>query len=266
MNRYHRVPYLGRGLMFPWLVERRIEGQKVRLSHSRLIVSPSQAMRRLLIRNGVCPDKISLVPHGIEPLPHLPFEKTNGKRIRFGYIGSINRAKGFHILLEGLERIEPQDSCELHIFGAPQNPWDNEFFSKCMAGYSGKATINNHGYISHEKLADAFEMIDVLVLPSIYLEVFGLVILEALSAGRPVIVSKSGGPEEQVRDGVDGFVVERNDSKALAEAMQKFIDNPNLVLEMSNQIRPVKTIQQYVDEVEKIYDQLISSKNWITCR
>jgi glycosyltransferase involved in cell wall biosynthesis len=260
-DRYKRVPYIGRGLMFPWLIEKRIEGQNVRLNHSRFIISPSEAMRSLLIRNGVYSDKIFLVPHGIEPIPRLPLERMNGRRIRFGYIGSVNRAKGFHILLKALERIEPQHYCELHIFGGAQNPWDNKFFSKCMAGYSGKATITNHGYISHEKLVDAFKKIDILILPSIYLEVFGLVILEALSAGRPVIVSKSGGPEEIVRNGIDGFVVERNDSKALAGAMQKFIENPDLILEMSNQIRPVKTIQQYVDKVEEIYHYLISPKN-----
>jgi len=261
LNRYERIPYVGRGLMFPWLIEKRIEGQKIRLNHSRLIISPSEAMQSLLIRNGVRPDKVFVIPHGIEPLPRLPFERVNGRRVKFGYIGNVSRGKGFHILLEALEGIEPQDFCELHIFGGAQNPWDNKFFSKCMAGYSGKTVITNHGYIPHEKLVGAFEKIDILVLPSIYFEVFGLVVLEAFSAGRPVIVSQSRGPEEIVRNGVDGFVVERNDRKALAAAMQTFVENPNLIIEMSNQIRPVKTIQQYVDGIEKIYHQLISSKN-----
>jgi glycosyltransferase involved in cell wall biosynthesis len=93
------------------------------------------------------------------------------------------------------------------------------------------------------------------------MEAFGLVTVEAFSAGRPVIVANSGALPELVRNGVDGFIVERNNSKFLAEAMRKFIENPDLVAEMSRQIRPVKTIQEYVDEVEKIYDQLIFSKN-----
>jgi len=89
------------------------------------------------------------------------------------------------------------------------------------------------------------------------LEAFKIVVAEAFSAGRPVIVSKSGGPEELVRDGIAGFVVERNDSKSLEEAMQKFIDNPDLLHEMSKNIKPVKTISEYVDEVEEVYSSII---------
>jgi glycosyltransferase involved in cell wall biosynthesis len=260
-NRHKRIPYVARGLMYPWLIRKKIEGQSIRLNDSKFIISPSEAMRNLLIRNGVDPEKIFLMPHGVEPIARFPFENIDSRRIRFGYIGSVNRAKGFHILFQALEQISSQGNCELHIFGEPHNPWDYEFFEQSMAKYSGKASIFNHGYISHEELPNAFKEIDILILPSIYLEVFGLVILEAFSAGRPVIVSKSGGPAELVRDGVDGFVVERNNSKALAEAMQKFIDNPNLITQMSSRILPVKTIQQYVDEVERIYRHLISVHN-----
>jgi glycosyltransferase involved in cell wall biosynthesis len=260
-NRYKRIPYVVRGLMYPWLIEKRIEGQTIRLNDSNFIISPSEAMRNLLIGNGVDPEKIFLMPHGIEPIARLPFDKINSRQIGFGYVGSFNRAKGFHILLQALEQISSQDHCELHIFGGAQNPWGNKFVADCMAGYSGRAKIINHGYISHDELQNAFKEIDILVVPSIYLEVFGLVILEGFSAGRPVIVSKSGGPAELVRDGVDGFVVERNDSKALAMAMQKFIDNPDLITQMSSRILPVKTIQQYVDEVERVYRHLISAHN-----
>lgn len=257
LNKNNKNSYIGRGLMFPWLIEKRIESQRIRLFGSKFIISPSIAMTNLLIRNGVNSDKMFLVPHGIEPIPRLPLDRSAERKVRFGYIGSYNRGKGFHILLEALERVEPQDDCELHIFGGAQNPWDKKFIGECMARYSGKSRIIDHGYVSHDELPNAFKEIEVLVVPSIYLEVFGLVILEAFSAGRPVIVSKSGGPEELVRDSVTGFVVERNSSEALARAMQKIIDNPNRIHDMSQQITNVKTIHEYVDEMEKIYISLL---------
>jgi glycosyltransferase involved in cell wall biosynthesis len=238
-----------------------MEGDSVILHESKFIISPSQAMKELLIRNGVISTKIFLLPHGIEPLSRLPIYPLNGRPVRFGFIGSVGLTKGLHVLVNALELISPQENCELHIYGGAIAQSNNDYFSKCLRNYNGKAKIINHGFIPHNKLYEAYKNIDILVVPSIYLEVFGLVILEAFSAGRPVIVSKSGSPAELVRDGVDGFVVERNDSKALAKAMHKFIDNPNLITQMSRRILPVKTIQQYVDEVERIYRQLISAHN-----
>ena len=261
LNRYEKIPYLGRGLMFPWLVEKRMEGQRVLLRESQSIISPSRAMKRLLLRNNVPEKKIFLLPHGIEPLEWSPVEKLNDRPIRFGYIGRIDYAKGFHILLQAIEKMPSAINCELHIFGDAQNEWDKKYFIDSLSRYKGKARIYNYGYISNDKLLDAYKKIDILVVPSIYLEVFGLVILEGFSAGRPMIVSKSGGPEELVRDGVDGFVVERNNADVLADAMQRFVDNPELTARMAQQIPHVRTIQEHVDEVEKIYLSLCFKTN-----
>jgi len=257
LDKYKKVPYVMRGLIYPWWVEKRMEGQQVLLKKSQFIISPSNAMKELLIRNGVPPEKLFLVPHGIEPLQPIPIETFEKRKIRFGYIGSVDRAKGFHVLLEAIERLSRQERCELYVFGEAQNPWDKEYMKKSFNIYKGKSKIITHGYLDHTKISEAFKQIDVLVVPSIYLEVFGLVVLEAFSAGRPVIVTKSGGPDELVRNGIDGFIVERNDNKSLSEAMQKFIDNPELIIEMSKKIPHVKTIEEYVDEIENLYFQMI---------
>ena len=102
--------------------------------------------------------------------------------------------------------------------------------------------------------------IDVLVLPSILLEVFGLVVVEAVSAGRPVIVSDSCGVGEVVRHGVDGLIVERNNVEALAAAMRDLIASPEKILAMAARIRPVRTLAEHVDELEGIYDLVINER------
>lgn len=261
LNRIRNLPYVGRGLIYPWLIEQLIESEKILLTQAQSFIAPSLAIKELLIRNGCDPSKVTLLPHGIEPLNNVPFEPFAGRLFRFGYIGRIDSSKGLHILLKAMESLSNGKFCELHIFGAARNPWDEEYRKRTLANYRGKAKVLDHGLIPPKKIKEAYQNIDVLVVPSILPEAFGLVVAEAFSAGRPVIVTNSGALQEVVRHGMDGFVVGRNDGKALAEAMQKFIENPNLVLEMSNQIRPVKTIQQYVDEMEKIYHQLISSRN-----
>ena len=65
-----------------------------------------------------------------------------------------------------------------------------------------------------------------LIQPS-YLESFGLTIIEAMAHSRPVIVAKSGGPEDIVIDGETGYLVEKNDEKAIAEKMIDIIENPD---------------------------------------
>lgn len=258
-NRRKDVPYVGRGLMYPYLIAERLKGQTVRLTKADSIISPSEAMKELMLRNGVPPEKVILLPHGILPLNILPIEQIENSRIRFGYIGRVDRAKGFHILVEALELISSQDRCELHIFGGAQSQWDREYMKECLRSYRGKSKILEHGHIPNDQLSSAFEQVDVLVLPSICIEVFGLAILEAFSSGRPVIVSKSGGPTELVRHGIDGFVVERNDSEALAEAMQKFIDDPGIIHSMAKQLPHVKTMSEYVDEIKEVYSLVIDN-------
>jgi len=262
LNNVKRLPYVGRGLIYPWLIEQSISAKKGLLEDARLFIAPSMAVRELLIRNGCKAEKITLVPHGIEPLHKLPIEKIDGRPIRFGYLGRIDPSKGLHILLRAAELLSDGALCELHIFGATRNPWDEEYYKRTLARYRGKTKVLTHGLIPHDKLSGSFAKIDILVVPSLLPEAFGLVVQESFFAGRPVIVTNSGALLESVRNGVDGFVVERNNSKALAEGMQKFIENPKLVIEMTNQIPSVTTIQEHVNEVEKIYYRLIASKKY----
>jgi len=258
LNHVKRLPYLGRGLMFPWLIEQKLENCSVLMKESQGIIAPSRAMKELLIRNNAVPEKVFHIPHGIKPMKRFPVDNADGRKIRFGYVGRIDRAKGFHILAEALEILsDAGEKAELHIFGGAQNPWDKEYQIQVLASYRGTIQIIDHGYIENDRLSEIYRSIDVLVFPSICFEVFGLVILEAFSAGRPVIVTKSGGPEEIVEDGIDGFIVDRNCSKSLARAIQRFIDDPALIVKMAKHIPHVRTIQEHVDDVESMYYQLI---------
>lgn len=257
-NNSKNLSYIQRGLIYPWLIEQTIAAEKIVLEHAQVIISPSLTIRDLLIRNGCDPQKIVVIPHGIEPIKRFPLGDIKNRPVRFGYIGRIDPSKGLHIMLEASELLIDGSLCEMHIFGAARNPWHEEYRKKTLSEYRGKSKIFDYGLIPHNKLSDAFAKIDVLIVPSILPEAFGLVVAEAFSAGRPVIVFNSGALPEQVRDGIDGFIVDRNDSKSLAEAMQKLIDNPSLIFEMSKQIPHVKTMEEYVDEIDGVYLRLHS--------
>ena len=74
----------------------------------------------------------------------------------------------------------------------------------------------------------------VYVLPSFYREGTPRSVLEAMSMGRPVITTDAPGCRETVEDGVSGFLVPARDAEALAGAMEKFIQNPELIGQMGH--------------------------------
>lgn len=77
-------------------------------------------------------------------------------------------------------------------------------------------------------VASVFDACDILVLPSVLPEPFGLVILEAMAAGRPVVANAHGGSIELIIDGVTGYLVEPNQRNDMADAIARLIENPDL--------------------------------------
>lgn len=253
------LEYLERGLIYPWLVEQSISIKKEMLEQAKVIVAPSRYMHDLLLRNGSPPEKIRLVPHGVEPLQPIAGGDRPTGTVRFGYVGRIDPGKGLHVLLEAARLLPDGAECEVHIFGATRNRWDEDYFQKALATYKGKSKVIHHGLVAPDRLAEAFERFDVLVVPSNLPESFGLVVLEAFSAGRPVIVADSGALPELVRHEMDGLIVARNNSAALAEAMIKFISNQISLAAMTLRIAPVRDVRQHTEDIESIYSQITAS-------
>jgi glycosyltransferase involved in cell wall biosynthesis len=255
LNRVPNPTYAGRALMYPWLVGRAIEGKRHAILHAARWIAPSRAIMELLVRNGTPPERISVIPHGIDPLRPTRIEGLGRRPIRFGYAGRIDRIKGLHVLFEAFGRL-PRGAAELHIAGSPQRDGERAYLAAAMATCPGRAGIRLHGTVPQEQLDRFYHDIDVLVLPTICLEVFGLVVLEAFSAGRPVIVSDCGGPADIVRDGVDGLVVARNDVSALERSMRQLVGDPDRILALAERIRLVRTLAEHVSDVETVYDDV----------
>jgi glycosyltransferase involved in cell wall biosynthesis len=222
------------------------------------MIAPSAWVRDLLVRNGRAPNAVAVIPHGITPLQRVPLEPLGRRPVRFGYLGRIDPAKGLHVLLQALEHIPDGRACELHVFGAARHPRDEAYRCDTVKRYRGSAQVVFHGLVDHEELSGAFAQIDVLVVPSLVPEAFGLVVLESFSAGRPVIVFPSGGLPELVRDGTDGFVLDGCDTGSLAEALRRFVEKPSLVAAMAASVPRVRTTREHVDDLTAFYAGVMS--------
>lgn len=254
------APYLLRGLAYPAFVEASLRDKSVVLDSSCSIVCPSRALADHLCLNGVSPERLKVIPHGVERVGAGAERRSERKAVAFGYVGMVNRAKGLHVLLRALETLSARETAELHVFGVAQHPWEQRYLTSALEAYRGSSRVVRHGLIPRERIAEIYAAIDVLVVPSLCFEVFGLVVLEAQSAGVPAIVSDSGGLTELVKDGETGFVAQRNNPAELAAAMRRFLDDRSLAPRMGARIGPVRTLQEHLDDLLEEYRRVMGKE------
>lgn len=247
LRRLPNIPFITPAMTTPLAVATKREEIAGLVRNVTMFVAPSMAVQELLVRNGVAPERTVVVPHGIKPFTRRPL--PDGHPLRFAYVGRIGREKGFHVLAEAFRRVS--GDCELHVLGQAHSKWDKRY----LRGIAVPPRVIFHGHLTGDALATTWAQCHVTALPTICLEVFGLVIPESFSLGRPVIVTDSGGPSELVHDGVDGFVVPPNDPSALAVAMQRFVDNSAFVRDFATRLPRVRTMLDNVTDLEQVYLQ-----------
>lgn len=245
LRRLPNIPFITPAMVTPLAVAEKREEIASLVRDVTLFVAPSAAAQQALVRNGVPRERTVVVAHGIKPLTRRPMPTS--PPLRFAYVARINRSKGFHVLLDAFQRLE--GNCELHVIGAAHKKSEKRY----LGDLTTPPRVVFHDHLTGDALAAAWAQCAVTVLPSICLEVFGLVIPESFSLGRPVIVTDCGGPAELVRNGEDGFVVPPNDTAALAAAMQRFVDAPFLSASMARRLPPARTMAQHVQDLERVY-------------
>lgn len=112
------------------------------------------------------------------------------------------------------------------------------------------------GRFEQDRIGEVLAGIDVLIVPSIWYENSPLVIKEAFAIRTPVIASNIGGMAELVTHNVDGLLFKQADSADLARQMRRVVEHPELLESLRNGIRPVKSIDKEVHELEAIYREL----------
>jgi glycosyltransferase involved in cell wall biosynthesis len=220
-------------------------------------IAPSQAIADALVRNGIAEARVAVIPHGI-PLParRPPASDPARRPVRFICVGRINRVKGLHVMLEAFAGLPP-DRYDLHIVGAAATRPEQRYERALRARYA-QANVTWHGKQAHDAVLERIEQCDVMVHPAIYLEVFGLTIAEALAVGRPVIATRCGGAEAQVKDGVNGLLVLPNDAAALRHAIAAVLAEPGRIREMADKTDGVVSLQDHVSQVIEVYEEAAS--------
>lgn len=225
---------------------------------STLVIAPSQRIANAMITNDLDEANVRILPHGI-PLPSsrpvLP--KITEGRIKFFYVGRICYVKGVHVLLEAFRKI-CSPKIELHLIGGAGNKEEERYLSRLRKKYARDNRIFWHGKIDPSEIYDLTSGFHISIAPTVCMEIFGLNIAEALALGKPVLATRCGGAEMQIKDGINGWLIPPNDVNALYNKLQEIINEPRQIEKMSVNCSAI-SIEEHCNELLKIYNSVIQA-------
>lgn len=218
-------------------------------------ITPTEFARRKFIEGGLDPARVVSKPHFLSPDPgEAP---TKQQRPYALFVGRLSPEKGIGVLLEAWKHI-PNIPLRI-VGGGPLKHWVVN-----MLETENLSCVEFIGPLEREQVYAQMRGAYMLVLPSVYYETFGMVALEALAVGTPVIVSDHGAPAEVVEHGISGWHFPVGDAKALADTVRTVWQQPQQIKKMRRAAREAYltryTAQQNYPLLMDIYRRVIAEE------
>ena len=257
-----------------------VEG-KVMEWANRIIVATPLEREQMVWRYGADAGKITVIPAGVDTRLFHPRERAEVRR-QLGlphldtpillFVGRIERLKGIDTLLESVAVVSR--SCTgrnlkvLIVGGGGQTADENAGLRRVVQLHRDlnlEEQVEFVGSKPQEMLPLYYAAADITVMPSHY-ESFGLVAVESMASGTPVIASNVGGLSFTVKDGETGYLVPEENHFALAEKVHTLLKNPEQRLLMGEQA--VLHARQYswgniADQIVQVYDEEIAALSYL---
>lgn len=172
-------------------------------------------------------NKITVIPYGAntQQFSYKIRQYKSGEILRLLVVASISKRKGIEFLLDAMEKLK-NEPVKLSVIGVSTTSNGQELVDRmnCMEN------VEYIGRIPHEQICEYFDINDVFILPSLA-EGSSLSVYEALASGMPCVVTRNTG--SVVTDGIDGIIIEVKNADSIVVAVEKFVQNPELVYKMS---------------------------------
>ncbi|MGH9384226.1 MAG: glycosyltransferase [Vicinamibacterales bacterium] len=228
------------------------------VEHVDRVVAPSRWLVEALARNGVPKTKLTLCRQGVDQAhAQSRVARVGSGVLRVGFVGRYDPVKGLHVLVDAVMRLSADTPVELHVWGVARTTADREYRAHVQQRANGDPRL-----VFHEETADVghvYRSIDVLAVPSIWLETGPLVVLEAQAAGLPVVGSDLGGIRERVTNGKDGLLVPFDDPSALGEAIALLARHPERLEQLRPSVPP-RTTADVARETLSIYNDVVTGR------
>lgn len=191
--------------------------------HLSAVVAVSAAVLRIHREHGLFRDLPSTVIHNSAPpgtVPRdAPRERSPGDPFVFGFLGRVDLPKGIETLLEAMRLLEERGiRPELRVAGRADPDY--------LVALRRRWPLPRVVYLGFVEPVEFLRTLDALVVPSTALEALGNGVWEGYLQGLPVIGTSQGGVPEMIDEGRTGYVFPAGDAPALAERMQRLVDDP----------------------------------------
>lgn len=184
-----------------------------------------------LLKYGIKYENITIIPHGVllREKPKV-FSKKDPKIISF--LGAVTKDKGVEDVIKTFVLLNKNNNLRYWIIGKYAKSYKTDLVNK-IKDIELREKIKFWGYVDTEKKFDLLKQTFLLINPSIR-EGWGLVNIEANSVGTPVVAYKSAGLVDSVNNNKSGILVDNNSPEALADTIEKIIDNIKIYDDLQN--------------------------------
>jgi D-inositol-3-phosphate glycosyltransferase len=234
-----------------------------------ITVSSSHEAHLLTALYGAPESALVLVPCGVDMDRFAPMDKEQARRslgLRDGeriilFVGRIEPLKGIDILIGAAAQLHDDENFKVLIVGGDARA-DGQIAE--LRAQAERLGIDHHvsfvGAVDHEELPLYYNAADVCVVPSYY-ESFGLVAVESMACGTPVVASRVGGLTSTVRDGETGYLIPWRCPEPFAERLELLLDNDELRASFGRAAR--EAVERFrwanvADAVAALYESLVT--------
>ncbi|MHA1595228.1 MAG: glycosyltransferase family 4 protein [Candidatus Baldrarchaeia archaeon] len=238
------------------------------LENVNRIITVSEAVRRFM--KHLLPDyeRFVVIPNAVDIEEFKPNKSKEELRRELClpidnpiilFVGRLVVRKGVHVLLDAFRSVVKEiPDARLVIVGKGMLRDYLEYKAKA---YGIERNVDLRGYVDRENLVKLYMAADVFVCPSIFAEAFGIVIIEAMAAGKPVIATRVGGIPEIIDDGIDGILVKPHSVRELSDAIIWLLNDKSRLEAMGMNARE-KVEERYswdrvVHRVVEVYEEVM---------
>jgi len=233
------------------------------------IMANSQATKRALLRHAPWLDaeRIEVIYNGIDAEPFVQPSAHNFRAVwnvksdepLLGFVGQLDERKGIRVLLAAFQQIK-RELPKTRLVFVGQGPL-REFIADEVKQHNWDGVVLLPGFL--DDVAGVMQAIDILLLPSLW-EGFGIVLIEAMAAGKPAISTDTSSMPEIIADGQTGYVVPPGDAEALAERTIRLLRNAALREKFGQAARQRLaekfTHERMIEEVENLFQREINKR------